>query len=576
MKKGMGLGTKMTIISFVVIILSSAALGIFSSALHRSDTVQARGELARSIAMSMAASIDAEEFESIMESGEKNDYYAEKKDYIDTLLMDNNLTYLYVLDAAFDQDVTYFMEGAHAETTDAFDLFDTDPAEVYGPDMLAEVSEGSTLISPIYDSGEYGVMITGFAPVKDDAGHTVAIVGADISVDQVMAESDTFIRNMAVIALLCALIFGFVIRTIGNGLLCRPIVELSSFLHHIGSKGTSRCSEREMRTIKRNETRTDEIGQAYQSFSLLLARFEQLDGRFQAVAQGDLTQEVPVLSEEDTLGLSLNKVIDSLNRTFGSINGTSLELANVSQGIADSSISLAQGVTEQTSAVLALSTAIGDVAQETDASARQARYAAQLGERIKENAELGSQKMDHMLDAVGQITKASSAIGNVIRVIDDIAFQTNILALNAAVEAARAGQHGKGFAVVADEVRNLAAKSAAAAKETGILIEDSIQKAALGAKIAEETAKSLGDIVSGINESSEIIHQIATSSEEQTRAIRRLSAGAEEVGEVVGHISKGAEVSSEASSSMSRQSSDLYASIAYYKTRGRAQRPARR
>jgi methyl-accepting chemotaxis protein len=175
--------------------------------------------------------------------------------------------------------------------------------------------------------------------------------------------------------------------------------------------------------------------------------------------------------------------------------------------------------------------------------------------------------MHAMMEAVQAINDASQSIGKVIKVIDDIAFQTNILALNAAVEAARAGAAGRGFAVVAEEVRNLAAKSAEAAQDTGTLIANSIEKAALGVKIAGETNESLVEIVGGIVESSRIAGEIAESADRQYAAIGEINTGIDQVSNVVQQNSATAEESAAASEELSSQSAVLNGLIGQFKLR---------
>jgi methyl-accepting chemotaxis protein len=184
---------------------------------------------------------------------------------------------------------------------------------------------------------------------------------------------------------------------------------------------------------------------------------------------------------------------------------------------------------------------------------------------IKEDAEKGSAQMDSMMQAVREINDASVQIKKVIKVIDDIAFQTNILALNAAVEAARAGEAGKGFAVVAEEVRNLASKSAEAAQDTGMLIANSMEKAVLGARIAEETAESLSGIVAGIGESSRIVGEIARSSEIQNISISNINNGITHVVDLVQKNNSSSEESAATSIEMSSQAETLELLVSQFK-----------
>jgi methyl-accepting chemotaxis protein len=166
-----------------------------------------------------------------------------------------------------------------------------------------------------------------------------------------------------------------------------------------------------------------------------------------------------------------------------------------------------------------------------------------------------------MLKAMEDIDQSSGDIHRIIKVIDDIAFQTNILALNAAVEAARAGQHGRGFAVVAEEVRNLAAKSASAAKETSGLIEGSSKSVAGGARLARETADALQAIVGEINRVTTLVHGISVSTGEQSTGIEQINQGLLQISQVVQANSSTSQQSAAASRELTAQADTLLSQV---------------
>lgn len=309
----------------------------------------------------------------------------------------------------------------------------------------------------------------------------------------------------------------------------------------------------------------DEMGELEDAFNEMIKNTRKQTQTIEAIAAGDLAVTVETRSEKDLMNNALKNMLDLNNSVFARIVGSSKQVSSSTRQIADSSQSLAQGAAQQAASVEQLSGIVGTVAGQTKDNAVMAGESAALADTIKNNAQKGSEQMGRMVQAVQEINTANQSIDQIIKTIEDIAFQTNLLALNAAVEAARAGDHGKGFAVVADEVRKLAAKSAEAAKSTGSLIENSIAKAELGVRIAGETAASLHEVVSGINESGRLASEISSSSERQNTAISQINDGINQVAQVVQQNSVAAEELAATSEEMNGQADMLEELVSKFK-----------
>ncbi len=304
-----------------------------------------------------------------------------------------------------------------------------------------------------------------------------------------------------------------------------------------------------------------------QSTTVVKSYIEEIQGVLTEMSQKNMSVSI----EREYLGHFV-KLRESINHISSQFNIVLSEIAvaadQVEQGaeqVAISSQSLSQGASEQASSVEEISATITQVGAQTDENAVNATKANEMTTHAQEDAQMGTVQMKAMLDAMDEIKNSSKNIANIIKVIDEIAFQTNILALNAAVEAARAGEHGKGFAVVAEEVRNLAARSAKAAQETTDMIANSIDKVEEGSNMANETAVAFEKIVEGISSTKEVVGLIAEASTEQASAISQIDEGINQISEVTQTNSATAEESAAASQQMEGQAQTLKGMMAEFK-----------
>lgn len=310
----------------------------------------------------------------------------------------------------------------------------------------------------------------------------------------------------------------------------------------------------------------DETGKLAESMKKLVTRLNEYIVYIDEIAESlnrfstgdlniDLKQDYD--GEFEKIKDSLIQLSEIFKHTIGQIIETSENVALGSREIATASQVLADGALYQANTTEELTSTVNDLSDRVSKNAENALGAADQIKSVGELSNLSNDQMQKMMEAITEINNKSSEIGKVIKVIEDIAFQTNILALNAAVEASRAGEAGKGFAVVADEVRNLATKSADAAKETTHLIEESIKAVENGNKIANKTGEMLVEVLQGVSESVKLIDEISDESSEQATALKQTLEGIEEISNVVQTNVSTSEESSAASNDLSKQAEDL-------------------
>ena len=282
-------------------------------------------------------------------------------------------------------------------------------------------------------------------------------------------------------------------------------------------------------------------------------------GLAQQVASGDLTADIQVSSRDevgDLLG-ALKIMNDSLRTTVSEVRSGTEAIVSASRQIATGNLDLSSRTEQQASSLEETASSMEELTSTVRQNADSARQASILASSASEIAVRGGEVVSQVVSTMASINASSKQIGDIIGVIDSIAFQTNILALNAAVEAARAGEQGRGFAVVASEVRNLAQRSAAAAKEIRSLIIDSVAKVDAGGRLVDEAGSTMQEIVQGITRVTDIVSEIASASAEQTLGIEQVNAAISQMDDVTQQNAALVEEAAAAAQSLQDQAASL-------------------
>jgi methyl-accepting chemotaxis protein len=311
----------------------------------------------------------------------------------------------------------------------------------------------------------------------------------------------------------------------------------------------------------------DEIGMLVKAINNLIKSMSEQADALMVLASGDYTVSIDRRSGDDLVNEAINTLSEQGNRTLLGVRESSVQVASGSHEMAQVAQALAAGSTEQAASIDEFSKTLAAVSGETDANSRLAIEALRDIEKTGSLMSESLEAMEEMVLAMHDIDKSSSEIQTVTKLINDIAFQTNILALNAAVEAARAGEHGKGFAVVADEVRNLSVRSAAAAKETTDLIIRSIESVSKGNEFVKKVNNHLAAVGELAKRNAEAISMINETSQRQNTAVNDLSTGISQISIVTQSNSASAEEMAASAEEMSAQATVLNDLIKVFRLR---------
>ncbi len=401
-----------------------------------------------------------------------------------------------------------------------------------------------------------------YAPIANTAGWTIGI-----NVEQQEFLGGVYVSLIInIIVALAVLVIAAVVSMFFANAIAKPIALCAGRLRKL--------ADGDLTSPVPAATTNDEIGGLMRDMKSVITELNAAIGdvseNLGEMANGNFALDITAEYKGDfgKIKTSLETIIDSLNRTLKQINENADQVSDGAKQVSSGANALSIGATQQASSVQELAATITELTAQAKKNAESAASAHKETDDTVAEIIASREKMNEVTAAMDDISDKSDEISNIIRTIEDIAFQTNILALNAAVEAARAGEAGKGFAVVADEVRNLASKSAEAANTTNALIADTVAAVNNGNAIVAETAQSLEAVVELANNVRGRVDDIAKQSENQAESFAMLNIGLDQINGVVQTNSATSEESAAASEELSAQAAALNDLVSGFKLKG--------
>lgn len=547
--KNISILTKIFLLTFISVLASAIIVGAIGITIYYNDAIETNADKAVTIAEALAAGVDGDAVEEMLGSGQMNDEYAWISDFLYDAFDRIDLQYIYVLDKVYDSNVRYFIDVCDDEPVPFGEL---EEIENHADEYFQVADGDGAVASAIYDSGEYGNMLSGFAPIYTSSGALVAVMGVDINVDHIYRMATDFALTILLFIGIMCVVFGIASWLITNKLVGRlvgaPIQQLTAASEKLAVGDID---------IVCNVDGKDEIGRLGHSFSMMVDGIRNQISAMERISHGDLSVRVYPRSDNDVMNIAIQDTVTNLRNVIEQIQTAAEQLAGAAQQISLTSQSLSDGTLSQNASVQELSAAMVEISGQSRESVHLASDAAKMIEGVQHQMETSADQMQRLNTSVQEIYNASNEITKIVKAIDDIASQTNLLSLNASVEAARAGEHGKGFSVVASEVRALAAKSSEAASETGRMLSDIMEKSGAGLKAANETSEALRRITEGVAESVRVIGKIPEVSHQQDSSIVMINDGISHVSNVTLQSSASAEESASASVQLSEQAASL-------------------
>lgn len=491
----------------------------------------------------------------------------------------SNPKYVDQIKENFGCQLTIFLEDERFSTT----VTDSTGKRVLGTKADEQVTQ-TVLVGGQEYIGQvslYGVPYMSIYTPLVSHGKNVGMLFSGVEITDILEEQTRILTTMAIVTLIGLVLAAVIINVVARIFVARPLRKIGEVANRLEQGDIGIASGQDIHIDVKSHDETGRLARALESTCQSLRGYVgEIDARMQDVAMGklDSRSEYPFQGDFVAIRNSINQIVDEMNNTMKQINIASDQMSQEAGELSNIAQNLAHNTSEQSNSLHQLTQAVEDVHGRSASTVDATQSAYDQMDKSQQNMQETSEQMTRLMEAMDSIDQAANDISNIIKAIEDIAFQTNILALNAAVEAARAGQHGKGFAVVADEVRNLAAKTADSSQQTNILIQNTVEAVQGGLEITRLVEQSV-DVSRELSaQAAGLMMQVKSEVDSQAKSIDSMNYNISNISQAVEENTATSEMSAASSEELASQANLLHELVKQFqleddrvKTRGGGQ-----